>query len=267
MKQLLLTCIALLFAVCANAKTLIIYYSFTNNVHTIAGELQRQTGADLLRIEPAEEGIDYAANNYAAGSALIQAIRNAPNDAASYPAIKPVEINLSDYDTVIIGAPLWWSNMAAPLQTFLFQHGSELKGKHVGLIVSSASSGVSGVEADAHRLIPDGNFLQPTLWVRSHQTSACSSLIADWLEAIDYGSLTAINEIIDNAHRPGLIVSQGRLMVNGRFDRQRLHTIAGTKVAETTDAAIETSGLTPGIYISEITNGKVRTNRKIYIAN
>lgn len=167
-------------------KTLIVYYSFTNNIHTIAADLKTQIkDADMIRVEPAEEGLDYAANNYAIGSALIQAIRNNPNDAASYPEIKPVEVNIADYDRIIIGAPLWWSNMAAPLQTFLFHHGDEMKGKDIGLIVSSSSSGISGVEADAKRLIPEGNFLEPSLWIRSSQTSNCHSLIADWLNKIN----------------------------------------------------------------------------------
>lgn len=167
-------------------KTLIVYYSFTNNVHTIASDLQTQIeNADAVRIEPAEEGLDYAANNYALGSALIQAIRNNPNDAASYPEIKPVQVNIADYDRIIVGAPLWWSNMAAPLQTFLFQHGAEMAGKQIGLIVSSASSGISGVESDAKRLIPEGNFLSPSLWILSSQTSNCHSLIADWLDKIN----------------------------------------------------------------------------------
>lgn len=166
-------------------KTLIVYYSFTNNVHAIVSDLQTQLEADVVRVEPAEEGIDYAANNYAAGSALIQAIRNNPNDAASYPEIKPVEVNIADYDRIIVGAPLWWSSMAAPLQTFLFRYGSRMEGKSIGLIVSSASSGISGVEADAERLIPGGNFLTPSLWIRSSQTSDCHSMIAEWLGQID----------------------------------------------------------------------------------
>lgn len=166
-------------------KTLIVYYSFTNNVHTIVNDLKTQIDADAVRVEPAEEGLDYAADNYALGSALIQAIRNNPSDAASYPAIKPVEVNIADYDRIIVGAPLWWSNMAAPLQTFLFQHGGEMAGKQIGLIVSSASSGISGVESDAKRLIPEGNFLSPSLWIRSSQVSNCHSLIADWLNKIN----------------------------------------------------------------------------------
>lgn len=168
----------------AEGDILVVYYSYTNNTHTIVTDLQTQIEADVVRIEPAEKGLDYAANNYALGSALIAAIRENPNDASSYPAIDPVEVELENYATVIVAAPLWWSNMAAPLQTFLFNHGSEMADKNIGLIVSSASSGISGVEADTKRLIPDGNFLPHSLWIRFSQTSNCHALTAEWLENI-----------------------------------------------------------------------------------
>lgn len=170
----------------AAGKTLVVYYSFTNNVHTVVSDLRTQIEADIIRIEPAEKGIDYAANNYAVGSAQIQAIRSNPGDASSYPAIDPVDVDLEPYETIIVAAPLWWSQMAAPLQTFLFGRGAEMAGKRIALIVSSASSGISGVESDARRLIPDSSFLTPSLWVRSSQTSGCHSMIAQWLEDIGH---------------------------------------------------------------------------------
>lgn len=169
-------------------NTLIVYYSFTNNVHTIVYDLQTQIEADVLRVEPAEDGIDYAANNYAIGSALISAIRNNPDDASSYPDIRTTIDNLNEYDVIIVATPLWWSNMAAPMQTFLFRYGDQMAGKHIGLIVSSASSGISGVEADAERLIPEGNFMASSLWIRSSQTFNCHAMIVEWLEEINYGA-------------------------------------------------------------------------------
>ncbi len=191
MNKYILAMAIMLTAVAAQAKTLIVYYSYTNNVERIVNELRNQIEADVVEIEPAEKGLNYAANNYAIGSAQIVAIRNNPNDAASYPAIDPVSVDLSQYSTIIIGAPLWWSNMAAPLQTFLFQHGKDMAGKNIGLIVSSASSGISGVESDAKRLIPNGKFLSPSLWIRSSQTSNAKSLLQNWLQAIDYNNLTS----------------------------------------------------------------------------
>lgn len=186
MRKLILFLVIMCCVCTLQAKTLIVYYSYTNNVYRIVRDLQTQIDADVLRVEPAEEGLDYAANNYALGSALIAAIRNNPANPDSYPAIKTSINNLDEYDTIIIGAPLWWSNMAAPLQTFLFTYGSKMANKRIGLIVSSASSGINGVEADAKRLIPEGNFMSPSLWIRSSQTANCHSMLSNWLEEFDY---------------------------------------------------------------------------------
>lgn len=202
MKKYILAMAVTLTAVAAQAKTLIVYYSYTNNVERIVTELRNQIEADVIEVEPAEKGLDYAANNYAIGSAQIAAIRENPDDASSYPAIDPMNVDLSQYSTIIVGTPLWWSDMAAPLQTFLFQRGEEMAGKNIGLIVSSASSGISGVEADAKRLIPDGKFLIPSLWIKSSQTSNAAALISDWLKTIGYESLAGI-ETVTSDYNPG----------------------------------------------------------------
>lgn len=190
MKRILFILVVMIGWLSVDAKTLIIYYSYTNNVEKIVNELKSRIDADVVEIEPAEKGLDYAANNYAIGSAQIGAIKNNPDASSSYPPIDPVNVNLDEYDTLIIAAPLWWSQMAAPLQTYLFHNGNKMAGKNIGLIVSSASSGISGVEADAKRLIPDGHFLSPSLWIRSSQTSNASSMLENWLNDIDYKELT-----------------------------------------------------------------------------
>lgn len=167
-------------------KTLIAYYSYTNNVERIVTELRLQIDADVIEIEPAQKGLDYAANNYALGTQLLNAIKANPNSASSYPAIDNVDVDMSKYDMVIIACPLWWSQMAAPFQTFLFNYGPQMADKNIGVIVSSSSSGISGVLADAKRLIPNGKFVEPNLWIRSSQTSNAKSLIEQWLKDIKY---------------------------------------------------------------------------------
>lgn len=230
MRTIIITIFALLATVSVQAKTLVVYYSYTNNVERIVDALLTKIDADILEIEPAQKGLDYAADNYAIGSAQIAAIRHNPDDAASYPAIDPVNVNLSEYDCIILGSPLWWSSMAAPLQTFLFQYGKEMAGKKIGLIVSSASSGISGVEGDAHRLIPDGNFLTPSLWVRSSQTSNAPTLVEQWLNTIGYDSFAGIEAINSDI----------------MWNEYNIYTLSGVKLSGET-------GLAPGIYI---VNGK-----------
>ena len=162
-------------------KTLIVYYSFTGNCEAIVNTLAEQITADRLEIEPAEKGLDYAANNYAIGSALISAIRQNPNDESSYPAIDPVETSLDSYQNIIIVTPLWWSNMAAIMQSYLFQYGSQMAGKTVGLIVSSHSSGITSVVADAQRLLPDVTWAGDALWINNSNHSKRGTLIENWL--------------------------------------------------------------------------------------
>ena len=266
MKQLIITLVAAFTALTANAKTLIVYYSYTNNVERIVTELRNQIEADVVEIEPAEKGLDYAANNYAIGSAQISAIRNSPGDAASYPAIDPVNINLADYDCIIIGAPLWWSNMAAPLQTFLFNNGNLMADKKIGLIVSSASSGISGVEADARRLIPNGDFLSPSLWIRSSQTSNCRSLISNWLKQIDYSGISSGIDPIPSGDAMNINITPGTIHINSYFESLALYSLSGCKVLESTENDISTSSLAPGVYIARLNADSQSMSKKIVIS-
>ena len=170
----------------ATAKTLVVYYSYTGNSREIVNTLTSQMEADVLEIQPAEKGLKYEANNYALGTQLLNAIKANPNDAGSYPAIDPVTISPADYQNIIIVTPLWWSQMAAITQAYLFQNASKMAGKHVGLIVSSHSSGISGVVSDAERLLPHVTWMGDALWINASNHSNRASLIEDWLKTLNF---------------------------------------------------------------------------------
>ena len=167
-------------------KTLIVYYSYTNNTEQIVNDLKTMINADVIEVEPANKNLDYAANNYAIGTEQLNKIKNNPNDESSYPAIDPVIVDMSIYNTVIIATPLWWSQMASNMQTLLFKYGDEMAGKNIGLIVSSHSSGISGVEADAKRLVPNGKFYTKSLWINASKHSQRKALLEQWLKDVNY---------------------------------------------------------------------------------
>ena len=165
----------------ASEKMLVAYYSFTGNSKAIVETLTGMISADVVEISPVEKA-DFAANNYAIGDALIEAINKNPDEESSYPAITAsVEVSFANYSEVIVVAPLWWSQMAAPMQTYLFKNSKELANKKVGIIVSSHSSGISGVEADAKRLLPGNNFTA-SLSIKAADFSSRETKIADWLK-------------------------------------------------------------------------------------
>ncbi len=171
----------------ANAgKTLVVYYSYTGNSREIVNTITSKIEADVLEIQPAEKGQKYEANNYALGTKLLNAIKANPNNASSYPAIDPVTTSLNNYQNIIIVTPLWWSQMAAIMQSYLFQSASQMAGKHVGLIVSSASSGISGVVADAKRLLPDVTWMGDALWIDVSNHNNRASLIENWLKTLTF---------------------------------------------------------------------------------
>ena len=203
----------------ATAKTLVVYYSYTGNCREIVSTLTNQIQADVVEIVPAEKGLRYEANNYALGTQLLNAIKANPNNASSYPAIDPVTTSLADYQNIIIVTPLWWSQMAAIMQTFLFQSASQMEGKHVGMIVSSHSSGISGVVADAKRLLPNATWAGDALWMNASNHSRRASLIENWLKTqnfakeqttmdkiyITIGGQTVSATLVDNAATKALV--------------------------------------------------------------
>lgn len=201
-------------------KTLIVYYSYTNNTKQIVDDLKTLIDADVIEVEPENKNLDYAANGYAIGTEQLNKIKDNPGEESSYPAIDPLTVDMGKYSTIIIATPLWWSQMASNMQTFLFKYGKEMEGKNVGLIVSSHSSGISGVEKDANRLVPNGKFFSKSLWINASKHSQRKSLLEQWLKDIDYTNLTSsipstmnlkVNNstlkvnLVDNAATRGLI--------------------------------------------------------------
>ena len=180
----------------ATAKTLVVYYSYTGNCHEIVTTLTSQIETAVLEIQQAEKGLKCDANGYALGTQLLNGIKANPNNANSYPGIDPVSTSLNDYQTIIIVTPLWWSQMAAIMQTYLFNYGSQMAGKNVGLIVSSASSGISGVVADCKRLVPDGKYFSQNLWINHSNHSNRATLIQNWLTVINYNYVTSIEDSV-----------------------------------------------------------------------
>lgn len=248
MKRFTLMTVMLMSVAFSYAKTLVLYYSFTNNSQTIAYNFVDITGADIQEIEPSEEGLDYAANNYAIGRRLMNAINSNPNSEASYPAIKDVNCNLADYSTIIIAAPVWYAQMAAPMQTYLFKHGAEMAGKNIGLMVSSASSGISGVVSDAKRLVPGGNFFSENLWIRSYQTSNSKNMINNWLDKVGYYDIeTSVAPVFkDNAQ--SIAYDGSNITLGGSGAGLAVYDMAGNLVLSSNGSSANTDNLYPGVY-------------------
>ena len=109
-------------------KKLIVYYSYTGKTEIAAKILAAECGADTLKIEDVERPSKFKA--YTSGCV-------AARKGALWP-IKAVNINISGYDQIFIGAPVWAWRAAPEINTFIDQ--TDFTGKSVVLFVTMGGS-------------------------------------------------------------------------------------------------------------------------------
>lgn len=94
---------------------LIVCYSFSNgNTRSIAEQLQRATGADIAQIDTVTPYPPYTG----ASCEMVEPARKEV-EAGYCPEIKPLGVNISDYDVIAVGTPTWWYSPAPAVMTFL----------------------------------------------------------------------------------------------------------------------------------------------------
>ena len=102
-------------------KTLIVYYSYGGNTRQIAALLQKQLGAETLELQTV---VPYTGS--------YESVVDQGQDEVSrgyLPELRPLEKDPADYDTILLGTPVWWYTCAPAMKSFL--HGSDLAGKRV----------------------------------------------------------------------------------------------------------------------------------------
>lgn len=100
----------------------------------VAQVIQEKTGADIFRIErQADYPLEYDA-------VTAQAKEEKENNV--HPPIKDTIGDLSSYDTIFLGYPIWWYDAPMPVYSFLDQY--DLSGKQVYIFVTHGGSGLSG---------------------------------------------------------------------------------------------------------------------------
>ena len=122
-------------------KTLILFYSRTGITKKIAENLTNYLGADI------EEVFDTVNRSGVFG------YMRAGKDAISkkLTIIKPLIHNLSDYDLIIIGTPVWVGLMATPIRTIITEQKDKIK--QVALFCTQGATNTQGALADMTKLL------------------------------------------------------------------------------------------------------------------
>ncbi|WP_026748371.1 flavodoxin [Leptotrichia trevisanii] len=119
-------------------KVLVAYFSATGTTKKVAEKLAKATGGNLFEIKPQVEytSEDLNWNDKKSRSSVEM------NDEFSRPEIENVVENIDDYDTVLVGFPVWWYIPSRIIQTFIEKHN--MSGKRIITFATSGGSGIKG---------------------------------------------------------------------------------------------------------------------------
>lgn len=156
-------------------KTLVIYYSRSGNTEQIADYISEKTGGDVVRLETVRT---YPSNYDEMLDTAKEEQRN-----GGRPELKNKNINIEDYDTIFLGYPIWWGEIATPVYTFLDEY--DLSGKKIAPFVTSGSSGLSGTLSDIKREESGAEVLE-AMSITSSTLSNYKSLTDNWLSKLGF---------------------------------------------------------------------------------
>ena len=174
----------------SGTKVLVVYFSRTGeqyNVGTIdkgntaivAEMIAEKTGADLYEILP-ETDYPYTY------SALTDVAKKEQGKKAR-PKIKSELPDVSKYDTVFIGAPVWWGDW--PMICYTFFESVDLSGKKLVPFSTHEGSGLSGFDSKLASAVPDATVLTG----HAVRGKDCQKKQADvkkavnkWIDGLDY---------------------------------------------------------------------------------
>lgn len=149
----------------------VIYFSATGNTKALAEKIAKVTKADIYEIVPA---VPYTSEDLNYNNDSCRANAEQQDDNAR-PEIEPIQIELEDYDTILLGYPIWWGTLPKVIYTFAQTY--DLSGKTIMPFCTSGGSSISVSVSALKELCPNSNV---TEGLRA-TASANDSQITEWL--------------------------------------------------------------------------------------
>lgn len=137
-----------------NMKSVIVYFTHSGNTELAAKEIANVTGAKMIRLMPEQpytsEDVDWTTET---SRCTVE-----HKDQSLRPAIRPVDVNFAEVDTVFIGFPIWWHEEPAVIRTFLDNYSNQLKDKVLYPFCTSYESPMSEADTNLHKGYPSLNW-------------------------------------------------------------------------------------------------------------
>lgn len=136
------------------SKKLVAYFSASGRTAKVAEKLALELGADLYEIRPEVKYTKADLNwmNKKSRSSVEM------NDKSFRPAIVTGDVDVSGYDTIYLGFPIWWYVAPTAINTFLEAY--DFTGKKIVLFATAGSSGFGNTLAELQPSAPGAEFTE-----------------------------------------------------------------------------------------------------------
>ena len=185
MKKILTAIMALagITACSDQQKVLVLYYSQYGATKTVAEEFAAQMGADI-------EAFDVDQPYDGDFNATIQRCL-AEQAEGKMPKCNPLSVDLSKYDVIFLGYPIWFGVAAPPVAAML--QDNDLNGKTIVPFCTFGSGGLESSVAELKKALPDAQFCEG-YGVRNARVAKCPDEIAAFL--VNAGFMEGIKDVL-----------------------------------------------------------------------
>ena len=157
----------------SSKKIAVVYFSVTGNTKKVAEYIKEETNADLFEIIPKQK---YTSEDLNYNDKTTRATKE-QNDESVRPEIENT-IDVSDYDVIFIGYPIWWGDVPRIIQTFM--ENNDLGNKTLIPFCTSGSSSISKSESTLKSYKVHAN------WISGQRLTDSKSEVAEWVTSLKY---------------------------------------------------------------------------------
>lgn len=157
-------------------RVLVVYYSAQNHTEAVAQQIAENLNADIFEIQPVNE-YSNADLNWTDDNSRVSR-EYADESLRNVELVSTTVENWDDYDTVLIGYPIWWGIAAWPVDTFV--KANDFNGKTVVPFCTSSSSGLGRSGELLAEEANGGN------WLEGHRfrSNPSDSDIQNWTDSL-----------------------------------------------------------------------------------
>lgn len=154
-------------------KTLIVFFSWGGNTRAVANNIHDIIGGDIHEVETVVPYPD----------TYEEVIKVAPGELESdyRPELNTKIENIDQYDTILVGTPIWGGRLAPAMKSFLASY--DLSGKTIAPFCTHGGSGTARSVDDIRSVCPHSNILR-SLAVNGSRVQNARNEVSSWLTTI-----------------------------------------------------------------------------------